>query len=121
MASESFENMRKRVIREYKHLIVRSALQGHKNKGRGLVLVKCNQDGMVRLSYMTLDTLKDLRSNAGPEGQDYGAMLILKISAYHPDSEIPVMVTDGESERLSFGVRRGPNGLTPGRTCDAQS
>jgi len=106
MPSESFENMRKRVIREYKYWIVRSALKGHKNKGRGLVLLKCNKAGMVHLSYLTLDTLKRRHSNAGSEDQGYGAMLIEKITAYCPDSEIPVMVTDGESERLSFGVRR---------------
>ena len=106
MTIESFENMRKRVIREYKHWIVRSAMKGHKNKGRGLVLVKCNKAGMVHLSYMTLETLKDLHSNAGPEDLDSGATLIQKISAYHPDSEIPVMFTDGQSQRLSFGVRQ---------------
>lgn len=106
MTGESFENMRKRVIREYKRWIVRSALKGHKNKGRGLVLVKCNKAGMVHLSYLTLDTLKQRRVNAGPQDRGCGAKLIKRISAYCPDSEIPVMVTDGVSERLSFGVRQ---------------
>ncbi len=36
----------------------------------------------------------------------YGAMIIEKISEYSLDSQIPVMVTDGESERLSFGIRQ---------------
>jgi len=106
MPSEGFENMRKRVIREYKYWIVRSALKGHKNKGRGLVLVKCNKAGMVHLSYLTLDRLRHRHSNAGSEDQGYVAKLIEKITAYCPDSQIPVMVTDGEFERLSFGVRQ---------------
>lgn len=108
MTSESFELMRKRVLHEHKHSIVRSALKGHKNKGRGLVLVEftpTGKIGMVHLSYLTLDTLKHLHINAGPEDQDYGAMLIEKISAYYPDSEIPVVVTDGESEQFSLGSR----------------
>ena len=106
MASENFENMRKRVIREHKHWIVRSARKGHKDKGRGLVLVKCNKAGMVHLSYVTLETLKDLHSNAGREDLDQGAAVIQKLSEYQPDCEIPVMFTDGETERLSFGVRQ---------------
>ena len=106
MTDESFDFMRKRVIREYKHWIVRSALKGHKKKGRGLVLVKCNEAGMVHLSYLTLDTLKQLHGNACAEDRDSGAMVISKISEYRPDSEIPVMVTDGITRRLSFGVRQ---------------
>ena len=109
MASESFDAMRKRVLREHRHSIVRSALRGHKNKGRGLVLVKFTQtgkSGMVHLSYLTLDTLKRLQTNAGPEDRGHGTMVIEKVSAYHPDSQIPVVVTDGESEQFSFGVRQ---------------
>ena len=106
MASKSFKEMRKRVIREHKHAIVRSALNGHKKKGRGLVLVKYTKTGMVHLSYLTLDTLKHLHTNAGSEHQDYETMLIEKISAYYPDSEIPVVVTDGEYEQFSFGLRQ---------------
>jgi hypothetical protein len=101
MTSETFENMRKRVIREHKHWIVRSARKGHQAKGRGLVLVKCNKAGTVHLSYVSLETLKDL-----PEDLNYGSSVIEKISAYRPDCEIPVMFTDGETERLSFGVRQ---------------
>jgi hypothetical protein len=104
MKDENFEAMRKRVIHEYKYWIVRSALRGHKNKGRGLVLVRCKQ-GMVHLSYMTLDTLKQQHGNARAEDRDSGARVIKRISAYSPDSEVPVMVTDGVSKKLSFGVR----------------
>jgi hypothetical protein len=105
MKDEKFEAMRKKVIREYKYWIVRSALRGHKNKGRGLVLVRCNEAGMVHLSYMTLDTLKQQQGNARAEDQDSGARVIRRISAYSPDSEVPVMVTDGVTKKLSFGVR----------------
>ena len=109
MASESFDVMRRRVLRKHKHSIVRSALRGHKDKGRGLVLVKFTQtgkSGMVHLSFLTLDTLKHLHSNAGPKDRDYGAMIVEKVSGYYPDSQIPVVVSDGESEQFSFGVRR---------------
>jgi hypothetical protein len=106
MKDGSFETMRKRVIREYKHLIVRSARRGHRDKGRGLVLVKCNQAGMVHLSYLTLETLKQQYSDARAEDRDSGARVISRISAYRPDREVPVMVTDGIIKRLSFGVRQ---------------
>ena len=102
MADEIFEKMRKRVLREHKQSIVRSAKNGHKTKGRGLVLVKFTKAGMVHLSYLTLDALKHQHA----EGQGVEDLLIEKLSAYSPDSEIPVMVTDGESERFSFGVRQ---------------
>jgi len=105
MGSENFERMRKRVLREHKYSIVRSAKNGHKTKGRGLVLVKFTKTGMVHLSYLTLDTLKHQHANSSPAIQDDGDILIEKLSAYSPDCEIPVMVTDGESERFSFGVR----------------
>jgi hypothetical protein len=110
MASESFDVMRRRVLREHKHSIVRSALRGHKNKGRGLVFVKFTQtgkSGMVHLSFLTLDTLKHLQANANPEDRSYGTMIVDRISGYHPDAQIPVVVTDGESEQFSFGVRHG--------------
>ncbi|HYK90671.1 MAG TPA: hypothetical protein VE398_18000 [Acidobacteriota bacterium] len=109
MASERFDLMRKRVLREHKRSIVRSALRGHKNKGRGLVLVKFTQtgkSGMVHLSFLTLDTLKRLQTHSGPKDKEYGAMIIEKVSGYYPDSQIPVVVTDGESEQFSFGIRR---------------
>jgi len=101
--------MRKRVLRDHKHSIVRSALRGLKDKGRGLVMVKFTQtgkSGMVHISYLPLDTLKLLQIYAGPGNRDYEAMIIEKISEYSLDSQIPVMVTDGESERLSFGIRK---------------
>jgi hypothetical protein len=61
---------------------------------------------LVHLSYLTLDTLKLLQTNKGPKHRVYGANIIEKISGYRPDSQIAVMVTDGESEQFSFGVRR---------------
>lgn len=109
MESESFDVMRRRVLLKHKHSIVRSALRGYRNKGRGLVLVKYTQTGkagMVHLSYLTLDTLKLIQTSSGPETKDYGAMIIEKISGYHPDSEIPVVVTDGKCEQFSFAVRQ---------------
>jgi hypothetical protein len=106
MSSEVFERMRKRVLREHKHSIVRSAKNGHKSKGRGLVLVKFTKTGMVHLSYLTLEALKHQQAHSGPAVQDDGDLLIEKLSAYSPDSEIPVMVTDGESERFSLGVKQ---------------
>jgi hypothetical protein len=106
MTKEGFEIMRKRVIREYKYLIVRSALRGHKNKGRGMVLLKCNPRGMVHLSYLTLETLKQHYGNACPEDRNSGKMVIRKISMYRPDCEVPVMVTNGVIQKLSFGVRQ---------------
>jgi hypothetical protein len=105
MASENFEKMRKRVLRDHKHSIVRSAKIGHKAKGRGLVLVKFTKTGMVHLSYLTLDALKLDHALSRPAIQNDDDLLIEKLSAYSPESEIPVMVTDGESERFSFGVR----------------
>jgi len=104
MASESFDAMRRRVLRKHKYSIVRSALRGHKNKGRGLVCVKFTQtgkSGIVHLSFITLDTLKHLQANAGPDDKTYGSMIIEKVSGYHPDSQIPVVVTDGECEQFS--------------------
>ena len=106
MASESFQIMRKRVLREHKHSIVRSALIGHKNKGRGVVHVKFAKRGMVHLSYLTLDTLKHQSNSAFPKDREYWDTLIERISAYHPDCEIPVVVTDGNSQQLSFGVKQ---------------
>ena len=109
MASESFDVMRRRVLREHKHSIVRSGLRGHKTKGRGLVLVKFTQtgkSGMVHLSFLTLDTLRRIHTDARPIDRDHGAMIIERVSEYRPDSQIPVVVTDGESEQFSFGVRK---------------
>jgi hypothetical protein len=113
MTGEIFEKKRKRALREHKHSIVRSARNGHKTKGRGLVLVKFTKTGMVHLSYMTLDALKTQHRHCSPAGMDKGNLLIERISTYSPDSEIPVMVTDGESERFSFGVRQGLQSVQP--------
>ncbi len=113
MASENFERMRRRVLREHKHSIVRSAKNGHKAKGRGLVLVKFTKTGMVHLSYLTLDALKNQHAISGPAIQDDGNLLIEKLSAYSPDSEIPVMVTDGESERFSLGIKQETPPIQP--------
>jgi hypothetical protein len=108
MAGESFDVMRKRVLHKHKHSIARVGLRGHRNKGRGLVLVKFIQrgkSGMVHLSFLTLESLKQLQTTAGPDNRDYGAMIIERVSGYRPDSQIPVVVTDGKSEKFSFGVR----------------
>jgi hypothetical protein len=108
MENESFDVKCKRVLREHKHSIVRSALRGHKNKGRGLVLVKCVQAGkseMVHLSYQTLDTLKNLWTSTGSDERGFGAMIVEKVSNYLPGSQISVVVTDGKSEHFSLGVR----------------
>ncbi len=61
---------------------------------------------MVHLSYLTLDTLKRQHCDARAEERDSGAMVIRRISEYRPDSEVPVMVTDGITRRLSFGVKQ---------------
>jgi environmental stress-induced protein Ves len=109
MVSESFDVMRRRVLCKHKYSIVRSALRGHKSKGRGLVYVKYTQtgkSGMVHLSFLTLDTLKHRQASAGPNDRGYGAMIIEKVSGYYPDSQIPVLVTDGEFKQFSFGVRQ---------------
>jgi hypothetical protein len=106
MENETFGEMRKRVLRERKRSIVRSALNGRKLKGRGLVLVRLAETRAVHLSYLTLDALTQLQKQADPEDHDYRAMLIDKLSSYHPDSEIPVVVTDGKSRQYSLGVRQ---------------
>jgi hypothetical protein len=61
---------------------------------------------MVRISYLPLDSLKLLRLYAGPENASYELMIIERVSGYSPGSQIPVMVSDGESERFSFGIRQ---------------
>ena len=109
MTSESFDLMRKKVLRDHKHSIVRSGLRGLKEKGLGLVVVKFIQkgkSGMVHISYLPLDALKLLQSYAGYKNADYGLMIIEKVSECSPGSQIPVMVSDGESERFSFGIRQ---------------
>jgi len=107
MECESFENTRKRVFREHKRTIVRSALNGYKRKGRGMVLVELTDaGGMEHLSYLTLDTLKHRQINTRMNERDYRVMLIEKISTYMPSSEILVVVTNGMSERFSVGSRQ---------------
>jgi len=109
VASESFDLMRKRVLHDHKQSIVRSGLRGLKENGRGLVMVKFTQkgkSGMVHISYLPLDALKLLQLYAGPENEGYGLMIIEKVSEYSPGSQIPVVVSDGESERFSFGIRQ---------------
>jgi hypothetical protein len=109
MTNKSFDLMRKKVLRDHKHSIVRSGLRGLKEKGRGLVMVKFTQkgkSGMVHISYLPLDSLKNLQLHAGPDNASYGLMIIERVSGYSPGSQIPVVVSDGESERFSFGVRQ---------------
>ena len=109
MTSESFDLMRKRVLRDHKRSIVRSGLRGLKEKGRGLVMVKFTpkgKSGMVHISYLPLDALKLLQLHAGPENAGHGLMIIEKVSEYSPGSQMPVIVSDGESERFSLGIRQ---------------
>ena len=109
MTSDSFDLMRKKVLRDHKHSIVRTGLRGLKEKGRGLVMVQFTQKenrGMVHISYLPLDGLKRLQLYAGPENADYGLMIIEKVSEYSPGSQIPVVVSDGASERFSYGTRQ---------------
>jgi hypothetical protein len=61
---------------------------------------------MVHISYIRLGTLKFLQINAGPEKRNYGGMILDKISEYSPGSEIPVVITDGETERFLVGIRQ---------------
>jgi hypothetical protein len=109
MTSEAFDLMRRRTFRDHKHLIVRSGLRGLKEKGRGLVMVKFIQKGkcgMIRVTYLPLDALRILQLYAGPENAGYGLMIIEKVSEYSPGLEIPVVVSDGESEHFSLGIRQ---------------
>jgi hypothetical protein len=109
MTSVSFDRMREKVLREHKHSIVRSGLRGLKEKGRGLVMVKLIQkgkSGMVHISYLSLDALKLVQLYAGPENASYGLMIIEKVSEYSPGLQIPVVVSDGESERFLIGIRQ---------------
>ena len=109
MPGESFDVMRKRVLQQHKHSIVRSAFRGHRDYGRGLVLVKftpMGKLGMVHLSYLSVDALKRRQTNARLGKRCYRAMIIERVSRYSPDSQIPVLVTDGESGRFSLAVRR---------------
>lgn len=106
MAGEIFEKMRTRVLREHKHSIVRSAKNGHKTKGRGMVLVRLTDVGMVHLSYLTLEALKHQHTHSGPEDKDNGERLVEKVNTYSPDSEVLVMITDGKSEHFSVGVKK---------------
>jgi hypothetical protein len=106
MSAKGFEKMRRRVLHEHMRSIVRSAKNGHTTKGRGLVLVKFTKTGTVHLSYLTLEALKRQYTYPVSEGRHIGDMLIERISSYSPNTEIPVMMTDGESERFSLGVKR---------------
>ncbi len=106
MAGENFEKMRARVLRDYKRSIVRSAKNGHKAKGRGMVLVRLTSAGTVHLSYLTLEGLRNQLAYSGVEGDESAELLAERVSNYSPDSEVLVMVTDGKSERFSIGVKR---------------
>jgi hypothetical protein len=107
MASKTFEDARKEVFRKHRGSIVKSALNGYKRRGRGLVFIELNGAGnMAHVSYLTLDTLKYRRINARLNDREYRIMLIEKISTYSPVSEILVVVTDGEYEQFSVGSRQ---------------
>ena len=111
MAGETFEKMRAKALREHKHSIVGSAKNGHKAKGRGLVLVRLTGTGTVHRSYLTLEALEHQHIHSGPEGKENGRRLVEKFNTYSPDSEVLVMVTNGQSERFSIGVKRSPDPL----------
>jgi hypothetical protein len=107
MTGGSFEEAREKVIREHKRSIVKSALNGYKKRGRGLVLLELSDSGgMEHLSYLTLDKLKHRKGAINPNDRSSKTMLIEKISSYSPSSEILVMVTDGEYERLIIGSKQ---------------
>ncbi len=107
MTEGSFEETRRRVFREHKNVIVKSALNGYKKKGRGLVFLKLTDGGgMEHISYWTLERLMNRQINARLIDQDFREKLISKISKYSPSSEVLVMVTDGEFGRFLVGSRR---------------
>lgn len=106
MTGGSFEEAREKVIRDHKRLIVKSALNGYKRRGRGLVLLELSDSGgMEHLSYLTIDKLKHRLGIANLNGRDSRALLVDKLSSYSPSSEILVMVTDGEYERFMVGSK----------------
>jgi hypothetical protein len=107
MASGSFEEARERVLREHRRSIVKSALNGYKRKGRGLVLLKLRDSGNIEhLCYLTLDKFKHRQGITNLKDRDSRVMLIDKISSYSPSSEVLVMVTDGEYERFLVGSKQ---------------
>ena len=107
MTGGSFEEAREKVIREHKRSIVKSALNGYKRKGRGLVLLELSDSGgMEHLSYLTLDKLKHRKSAMNLKDRSSKALLIEKLSSYSPSCEVLVMVTDGEYERLIVGSKQ---------------
>jgi len=106
MTGGSFEEAREKVIREHKRSIVKSALNGYKRKGRGLVFLELSDSGgMEHLSYLTLDRLKHRLGTTNLNDRDSRALLVDKLSSYSPSSEILVMVTDGEYERFMVGSK----------------
>ena len=107
MTGGNFEEARERVIREHKRSIVKSALNGYKRKGRGLVLLELGESGgMEHLSYLTLDKFKHRLDIANLNDRDSRELLINKLSSYSPSSEILVMVKDGEYERFIVGSKQ---------------
>ena len=109
MTFESFNFIWKRVLRDHKHSIIRSGLRGLKEKGRGLVMVKFMQKGllgMVHISYLPLDALKALQLYSGPENLSHGRRIIESVSEYSPGSQIPIVVSNGESEHFLLATRK---------------
>ena len=106
MADGNFEEARERVVREHKSSIVKSAFNGYKRIGRGLVLLELSESGgMEHLSYLTLDKLMQRQDITHINDRDARGMLLDKISSYSPSSEVLVMVTDGEYERFLVGSK----------------
>ena len=107
MTGGSFEEAREKVVREHKRSIVKSALNGYKRKGRGVVLLELSDSGgMEHLSYLTLDKLKHRQGIAYLNDPNSKVPLMDKISSYSPSSEILVMVTDGEYNRIMVGSKQ---------------
>jgi hypothetical protein len=107
MTGGNFEEARERAIREHKRSIVKSALNGYKRKGRGLVLLELGESGgMEHLSYLTINKLINRPGIANLNGRDSRVPLMDKLSSYSPSSEILVMVTDGEYERFIVGSKQ---------------
>lgn len=107
MTDESFKKARKSVVRKHKSSIVKSAFNGYKRVGRGLVFLELSgSGGMEHLSYLTPDKLMHRKDITHLNDRGSRVMLMDKISSYSPSSEVLVMVTDGEYERFLVGSKQ---------------
>ena len=107
MTDESVKKACKRVVHKHKGSIVKSAFNGYKRVGRGLVFLELSDSGgMEHLSYLTPEKLMRRKGITHLNGRDSRVMLMDKISSYSPSSEVLVMVTDGEYERFFVGSKQ---------------